>query len=371
MPTDGDDAPERSAPSPWPSAPARARRSRRGGVLPVVVGAVGAVLALAAFFVRLPYVIVSPGDATPVGGAVTIEGAPTYEDEGSFLYLTVSVSNRRPNVYRLGYAWLRDDHEIRDEEDVLGPHTREENRRINIELMDESQLVATKVALERLGYEVTMEGTGALVASVVEGSPADGELEPGDTIVGVDGEPVRLADDLAPAIRTRAPGDPVILTVDREGRSREVTLTTTANDEGRALIGVSVVTRDLELDFPVDVEIDTGSVSGPSAGLAFTLEIVDELTPGDLAGGRKIGVTGEISPDGTVGEIDGAAQKAVAARRAGATLMLVPPGNVEDARSEAGDMEVVAVRDLDEALAALEAAGGDPLVETTPTTRAA
>jgi PDZ domain-containing protein len=109
-------------------------------------------------------------------------------------------------------------------------------------------------------------------------------------------------------------------------------------------------------------------VSGPSAGLAFTLAIIDDLTPGDLTGGKRVAITGTISPDGTVGPVGGVAQKAVAARSAGAKLMLVPPQEYDDAKSHADGMTVVRVSTLDDALRALRNNGGDPVVPPTATT---
>ena len=86
----------------------------------------------------------------------------------------------------------------------------------------------------------------------------------------------------------------------------------------------STSTRSETFDFPVNVQIDTGRVSGPSAGLAFTLTILDELTPGDLTGGKKVAVTGTIGADGSVGPIGGAQQKAVTARRRGSEAVPRP-----------------------------------------------
>ena len=80
----------------------------------------------------------------------------------------------------------------------------------------------------------------------------------------------------------------------------------------------------MHVDFPLKIKIATGDVSGPSGGLAFALTIIDDLTPGNLTGGKKIAVTGTIEPDGTVGDVGGVAQKTVAARAAGARLMIVP-----------------------------------------------
>jgi PDZ domain-containing protein len=105
-------------------------------------------------------------------------------------------------------------------------------------------------------------------------------------------------------------------------------------------------------------------VSGPSAGLAFTLAIIDQLTPGSLTGGKKVAVTGAINDDGTVGPVGGVKQKAITARRAGAELMLVPSFEYKDARLRAGNMKVVAVDTVDDALRALERAGGTPIAST-------
>jgi PDZ domain-containing protein len=129
--------------------------------------------------------------------------------------------------------------------------------------------------------------------------------------------------------------------------------------EGEAQVGIL---SNAEYDFPVEVKIDTGDVGGPSAGLAFTLTILDELSPGNLTGGRAVAVTGTIEDDGAIGEIGGVEQKAAAARHAGARLFIVPEGEAAEARRYADGMKVAAVTDLDGALAALERSGGDPLV---------
>ena len=127
---------------------------------------------------------------------------------------------------------------------------------------------------------------------------------------------------------------------------------------GKPYFGIGTNTDQLRVKFPVDIVINAGDVSGPSGGLAFTLTIIDKLTPGDLTGGAKVAVTGEIDAVGNVGEVGGVPQKAVAARAAGATLMIVPVPEVKDARSKAGSMKVVGVRTLDEALAVLRRNGG-------------
>jgi PDZ domain-containing protein len=133
-------------------------------------------------------------------------------------------------------------------------------------------------------------------------------------------------------------------------------------------IGVrGLVTRDEERNFPFDVSIDPGQVRGPSAGLAFTLAVLDVLTPGDLTGGHPVAVTGTIDGLGNVGPIGGAEYKAIAAREAGAELFLVPAGEEDIAASRVGDgVTIVPVATLDDALEALAEIGGNALDLETP-----
>src|SRR5262249_31972183 len=231
---------------------------------------------------------------------------------------------------------------------VLQGRSRAEDARLNKLEMADSQMTAKQVALERLGYTVPKNGTGAVVTGVQKGAPAQGELRVGDVITAVDGQPVTLADQLGPVVRSRPAGGPVTVTVGRHGKTSEGTVDTrpTARGpcQGRAQIGVQSSTRSEKFDFPVDVHIDTGRVSGPSAGLAFTLTIVDQLTPGDLTGGKKVAVTGTIRSDGSVGPIGGAQQKAVTARQAGAKPILNPTTQVQEARSPTSSLKEASSR---------------------------
>src|SRR6185295_14967049 len=114
-----------------------------------------------------------------------------------------------------------------------------------------------------------------------------------------------------------------------------------ARDDGTALIGIAPGTRaDAKFDFPVNVDIDSGSVGGPSAGLAFTLGVIDALTPGELTGGQKVATTGTISLDGSVGAVGGVKQKTVTVERAGAKVFLVPASEADEARAAAGNSDL-------------------------------
>ena len=331
------------------------------GILTVLVLAA----LVAAAFIHVPYVIISPGDATPLdGGVLRVDGATTYRHEGDLLFLTVAVSSRDPNLYRYLFAKLDDNASVEKRQEVIGCAGYAESARLSVDQMNQSQDVAKTVALRRLGYDVPDEPGRVQILDVQCDGPSDGRLQLGDVIVAVDGTPVSTADEVRPLIVAHAPGETAVFTVERDGKRRDVRVELgerpkdpETGDPGGAFAGI-VTQTDRRHRIPIDVQIDTARVSGPSAGLAFSLAIIDDLTPGNLTGGRDVAVTGTIAEDGTVGAVGGVAQKAVTARRAGARLMIVPQDEVRDAKARAGDMKVEGVRTLDDALAALAAHGG-------------
>lgn len=110
----------------------------------------------------------------------------------------------------------------------------------------------------------------------------------------------------------------------------------------------------------VKVDLELADIGGPSAGLLFSLGIVDKLggdgSGGDLTGGRNIAGTGTITSDGKVGEVGGVPLKTQAARRDGATVFLVPKGECSQAQAELPDgLRLVPVTTLKDAVQALQA----------------
>lgn len=315
--------------------------------------------------VRLPFITISPGSATDVHGLIDVEGASTYEAEGRLLFLTVSLS-RRITVIEAIAAWSENGVEIVKEEVFTGNVDRDEMIRRNLLDMQRSEVTAVAVALTHLGIEIQTLGGGARVIGVVAGLPAEGILQEEDVITAVDGTPVVFRSDAIKAVRAHAPGESVQVSFRRGEEERTSEIKTVGNTEGFAQVGVNLE-ETFEFAFPFDVDIDTGQVGGPSAGLAFTLAIIDELTPGELTGGKVVAITGAIELDGTVTPVGGVEQKAAAARNAGATLMIVPEGEAPAARRVAGArMTVVEVTTLQEALDELADNGGDALALPVP-----
>ena len=335
---------------------------------PVLTILIGSILVIGSL--RVPYVVLSPGGARPVGPLITVAQKPGGPDihtdavNDDLLYLTVA-SSVKPSGFLALKGWLDDKAQVEPSDPFLGQQTNAENRKLNLALMSDSQDKARKVALERLGYTVESTPIGAFLEDVDPTYPSAKVLKPGMTVVGADGKQVRTRDDLVAAITAKDPGDPIDLEVIPLGESKPISVTATLGERkdepGTAALGVQPVDR-ASYTFPVDIRIDTGKVGGPSAGLAFTLAILDRLSPGKLTGDDRIAVTGTIETDGTVGPVGGVDHKAEAAIREGAKLFLVPPDEYALAKKAArGRIKIEQVSTLDEALAALEAHGGDPL----------
>ena len=337
------------------STPRRSRWTlrRRLGLVGVVAALLVAAL-VAASSVRVGYYAVSPGPVGFVSDFVTTADPADRGSSGELLFLTVQIEP----VSALEYlrATLDGEVDLRRREQ-LRPEgvSSEEHHMLSLDQIDESKQAAVFVALGRLGRDIDLTGAGALVVDVARASPA-AALRPGDVIVAVDGTAVEVADEVIAALAGHRPGDSIVLGVDRDGQLVETTVTLGASpgEPTRAFLGVSLETVDLEVDIPDDLAIETRNVGGPSAGLMFTLGVIDALTADDLTRGHRIAGTGTIRLDGDVGPIGGVHQKVIAARDADAEYVLVPTENLADALDAAGDdIEVVAVDTVDDALAFL------------------
>jgi PDZ domain-containing protein len=220
--------------------------------------------------------------------------------------------------------------------------------------MTESQKVAAVVALEHLGYKVHPTTGGVTIVLVEKGAPAAKILRTSDVIVAADGRKVNSVADLRAVLAKHHPGDVVQITYVRDGKRATTAIKTVADpqDPKHALVGISA--RDnLRVKLPVPITIDAGGVGGPSAGLAFALDIVQELGR-NVTHGHKIAATGEIALDGSVGPIGGVKQKTLGARKAGVDAFLVPAGeNAQEARRYADGLQIIPVKNFPQALRAL------------------
>ncbi len=323
---------------------------------------VGTVVLLVSFFVEVPFFANLPGPALRTDEFVTIPDVAAEEASGDFYLLTVL----REPVTLAGYvqATLDDRVDLIPREAIIPPgSTSEDKKRADQQMMEDSQQVAIAVALERAGYDVSFASDGVEVGEVAEGSAADGVFEEGDVIIAFEGEPVFFSGDLVSRIQERSVGEVVGFTVVRNEAEMDlkVTLGERGADDPTPIVGITIFTIGARFDFPIEVEIESQNVGGPSAGMMFAITIIDELSDVDLTGGHRIAGTGTIESDGTVGPVGGIKQKVFGAMNVGAELMLVPDANYETAAAAAGDnpnIELVAVSDIDEALEAISVFAG-------------
>jgi PDZ domain-containing protein len=308
------------------------------------------------------YVELSPGptfntigsfEGTPL---ITISDRKTYPTTGNLDMVTVS---ERGGPFGGLYAggvirgWVDPTSEVLPQE-ALYPDavsSAQVNQQNQVDFVD-SQSNAVAAALGYLHIPVTSRVS---VVVVSPGGPSDGKLEVGDVLLAVDGTRVKTLDGVTAQLATRKPREQVVVEVDRGGVNKTVMVTAgdSPSKPGKAFLGISMAQSAVG---PFPIEFKLSDVGGPSAGMMFSLGIIDELTPDNLTGGHHIAGTGTIDPGGTVGAIGGIAQKMVGARDSGATIFLAPASNCGDVIGHIPEgLTVAAVVTLTDSVAALEA----------------
>ncbi|MGW6917474.1 YlbL family protein [Kitasatospora sp. NPDC054939] len=335
-------------------------------------------LLCASVLMKVPYTEMSPGPTYNTLGVqektgkpvITVTGRESYPTSGHLNMTTVQVTGAKyePSLVSAVVGWLRDDVLVVPHENVYPKgQTDEQAKKQNAEEFASSEDSARTAALTQLGIPV---GNELIVRAVVAGSPAEGRLHAGDRIAAVDGTPVTTPADVAKAVSQHKPGEQVVFTVvprvpeAKEGAAEpaagadpaartDVTLTTRKSDEGdNAVVGIVASIRHT---YPFQIDIGLQDVGGPSAGLMFSLGIIDKLTPDDLTGGRFVAGTGTITDDGKVGPIGGISMKLIAAREAGAEYFFTPAANCDEAGKNIPDgLTLIKAETLAGALGAME-----------------
>lgn len=367
-------------PPPEPNDGVRARRL--WWALPLLT--MGLVLSLAMILASLTPLRLwqlAPGSVQDVSRRLTFderarEVASIYPSSNSILFVTALGSKLSALDAFVGS--LDSDVDVQTYEERFGEETPGTQRQIGAQSMTTSKQIAEYVALGMLGYPVSFAYGDVIIQELVcldDPSPRSAckVLEPGDVIVAVDGKSTPTLAELIDAMEGKEPNQDITVTViphlGGNQESRRVTLIASPDDPERTIIGfIPVDTRTVEL--PFEVEIDTDSIGGPSAGLAFTLALLDEMTPGDLFGGKRVVATGTVSEDGSVGSIGALPQKAVAVKMSDADIFFVPASQGEAeltvARRVLGkSVRLVPVASVDEALTVLEGMGGSGLENAT------
>ncbi|RAX44983.1 signal protein PDZ [Arthrobacter sp. AQ5-06] len=318
-------------------------------------------LGIAAVTVPVPYVVESPGPTFNTLGqsqgspVISVTGHETYPAKGNLDLTTVYVDggpNGPVSVLGAFTAWLDGSKSVQPVE-LLYPSgtTKEEADEQSSVAMTSSQENAVASALKELDIPF---GQQLQAAGLPGGSPSAGKVEYGDIFESINGKPITslavVQEELA-----AGQGAPVSLVVQRAGESVTQTITPMDNGAGRYILGVMLKYL---FTFPFDVKISLDKVGGPSAGLMFSLGIIDTVTPGDLTGGKHVAGTGTITPDGAVGPIGGIRQKMLGARAGGAAVFLAPAENCDDVVGHVPEgLQVLKVENIAEARRAVELAG--------------
>jgi Lon-like protease len=325
-------------------------------LVPIV--AFGVLLAM----VTVPYVSLGPGPTFNTLGevegkeVVDIEGTDVHKTTGQLNMTTVS---QRDNL-TLGQAltlWMSGREQLVPRDLVYPPDkSKDEIDEANNEEFKQSENSAEYAALGYLKY-----APAVTVQNVTKDGASAGKLQEGDAIDGVDGVRVSSLEQFQGIMAKTKPGQEVVLDFRRKNAAPGVaTIKLKSNpDKPHGFLGIGVVEAPWA---PFKIDFNLANIGGPSAGLVFSLAVVDKLTTGDLSGDKFVAGTGTIASDGKVGSIGGITHKILAAHEAGATVFLVPADNCDEAKSAHEDgIALLKVDTLTQAVDSLKAlsAGGE------------
>lgn len=343
-----------------PPKPQRAAR-KLGSVVTAISGAIVAVLTVLALVLPAPYVTESPGPTintlSSVNGKklVSIEGRQTYPSDSELDLVTVYVDGgpvSRVTTFDVLASFLNPGRAIYPQY-LIYPEgaTQDEVNKSNAADMTNSQDLARAAALSFLKIPFSTELS---VVALSDNSASAGKIQPNDVIKAFNGTQVNGQVQLRDAVAANKDAEATV-TVLRDGKQVDVRVKPAKSDSGVYLLGVQLAQK---FTFPFSINFNLSNVGGPSAGMMFSLAIIDQLTPGSLAGGKHVAGTGTIDADGTVGPIGGIAQKMIGARNAGATLFLAPADNCNEVTGHIpSGLTVVRVSTLSDAYTAVDKYG--------------
>lgn len=332
--------------------------------LPRVPILLALLLLIAALAFPLPYVIVEPGDPQNVLGKVEkgskkrlieINGVKTFPTTGELNLTSIYVSSPEAKIFGIDVlgAWFDGERSVQPRE-VFFPKGVS-SKKVDLQNssdMRESQEHAKVSALNYLGYKIPEK---MVIFSITKESPNNKILKNGDEIIKLNGIRVTSATGfkklLSEVSSPKTSSDQIQLTVLRDGLEKFLTVSTYKATPTQKVLGLMVESK---YQYPFTIKISLKDVGGPSAGLIFSLGIVEKLRSENLTRGRNISGTGTIDAFGKVGPIGGIEEKLIGAARAGSKLFLAPALNCDDIKHIPSGLQVVAVETLREAVAALE-----------------
>jgi PDZ domain-containing protein len=324
---------------------------------PVRLATAGAILLVAVFVFMFTQksdkLLEVPDKAHPLTGVISVPDERKKRDKGGIYYVDVVV--QKASLLEAAFSLFRPEGAdlIRQSDFVPRGLTYAQQLKLDRETMRVSQEKASVVALRALGFKVRARSAGVRVVDIDPNSHARGVLRPQDIVIAADGQPVGNPIDLFRVLARHRPGDVVRIGVLRHGKRLAFRIRTIADkqDPHRAIIGfIPFEVVQARLPFPVHFDLRR-DVGGPSAGLAFALEVL-ERRGRDVDHGLKIAATGEIQLDGSVTSIGGVKQKTIGARQAHVDAFLVPVDgdNAKVAKTYAHGLRIIPVKTFQQAL---------------------
>ncbi len=314
---------------------------------------------------QLDAYITRPGGAYDLGPLVEVVGGDE-DDEGTLSLMTISLMKATPVLY--AYAKFQDGYKVMSADRIRSPHESDEEYNVRqLKMMADSQVNALQVAFDVAEKPYEVKNNGVYVMTVLKDGAADGILEPGDRVISVDGNKFNTQEEFIDYLGGQDEGQQVELIYVRDGReiTDTVKLAPLPTDPDRIGIGIAFV-ENKEIVTDPKVTIDSEEIGGPSAGLMFTLEILNRLLDEDITKGHNIAGTGTMESDGTVGRIGGIDQKVIAAANQDIEIFFAPNDTTEGAKQSnyelaketaekiGTSMKVVPVKNIEEAMGYLE-----------------
>lgn len=314
---------------------------------------------------QLDAYITRPGGAYDLGPLVEVVGGDE-DDEGTLSLMTISLMKATPVLY--AYAKFQDGYKVMSADRIRSPHESDEEYNVRqLKMMADSQVNALQVAFDVAEKPYEVKNNGVYVMTVLNDGAADGILEPGDRVISVDGNKFDTQEEFIDYLGGQDEGQQVELIYVRDGReiTDTVKLAPLPTDPDRIGIGIAFV-ENKEIVTDPKVTIDSEEIGGPSAGLMFTLEILNRLLEEDITKGHNIAGTGTMESDGTVGRIGGIDQKVIAAANQDIEIFFAPNDTTEGAKQSnyelakktaekiGTSMKVVPVKNIEEAMSYLE-----------------
>ena len=300
-----------------------------------------------------PYFLVIPGQAIKLSENIIVENG---EKDAKGQFILTSTAIIKANLILHIYSFFDSNIDLKNKDDeILFNMDQEDYINIMEKLMQESQMISKIVALRKAGYLPEISGRGILVNGILDNSLAKNKLLTGDVIIKVDEQFTDSLEEFSKIIGNYTSNQIVRITFLRNNSSYStliplIKLPDTDDKTERIGIGIYAETKDLQCDFPLEVEIDLNKIKGPSAGLMIALEILNQLTENDLSSSLVIAGTGNLSIDGSITEVDGIKQKIISAKKKKADIFLVPQKNYSEALKFGQGVRIIPVDDFDDTI---------------------